>query len=111
MKSYGRDGADHNAKARFPCYYSEIDPSVVVSRFDLAETYQQFLIASIIPTVLFFVSCTCLILCQRTVVVGDDAKMRFKGCSGDDTGLTGSGTHDNIGDTVDGNDNNDVMAL
>lgn len=81
LKDYGKDGTDHNARARFPCFFSTMDPTVVVSRFNLATTYKQFLIGGIVPTVLFFVSCTCLIFCQRTVVVGDDAKMRFIGCS------------------------------
>lgn len=81
---------------------------VVVSRFDLETVYKQFLVASIVPTVLFFISCTCLILCQRTVVVGDDAKMRFKGCSGTEA-IVVSGTMDNMGEAGGGGD--DVMAL
>lgn len=80
LRDYGKDGTDHNARARFPCFFSLNDPSVVVSRFNLATTYFQLYIGSIVPTVLFFVSCTCLVLCQRTVEVGDDARMRFKGC-------------------------------
>ena len=27
LKNYGKDGSDHNARARFPCYYSPSDPS------------------------------------------------------------------------------------
>lgn len=96
LREYGKDGTDHNARARFPCFFSWNDPSVVVSRFDLATTYKHFLIGSIVPTTLFFLSCTCLVLCQRTVVVGDDAKMRFKGCSGDDDGLQPSPTQENM---------------
>ncbi|KAL0275431.1 UNVERIFIED_CONTAM: hypothetical protein PYX00_003279 [Menopon gallinae] len=80
LRDYGKDGTDHNAKARFPCFYSDNDPELVVARFDLATTYREFLIASLLPSVLFVVSCLTLLLCQRTVVVGDDAKMRFK-CS------------------------------
>ncbi|XP_053615475.1 uncharacterized protein Teh3 [Plodia interpunctella] len=78
LKDYGRDGADHNAKARFPCFYTENDPEIVVARFDLDATYRQFIIALILPTVLVFVSCITLVLCQKTIEVGDDAKMRFK---------------------------------
>lgn len=77
MKDYGKDGTDHNARARFPCFYSDFNKDVVVARFDLEVTYKQFLFASTVPSVLFVVSCIVLILCQRTVVVGDDAKMRF----------------------------------
>ncbi|XP_014209479.1 uncharacterized protein LOC106640092 [Copidosoma floridanum] len=82
LQEYGKDGSDHNARARFPCFYAENRPEVVVSRFNLESTYREFLIAVILPSVLFVVSCLTLILCQRTVVVGDDAKMRFKGTPG-----------------------------
>ncbi|XP_019868511.1 uncharacterized protein LOC109597303 [Aethina tumida] len=80
LKYYGKDGTDHNARARFPCYFSSDDPAVVVARFDLATTTKQFLFASVVPSVLFVISCSTLILCQKTVVVGDDAKMRFQSC-------------------------------
>ncbi|KAF7994075.1 hypothetical protein HCN44_011344 [Aphidius gifuensis] len=79
LLSYGRDGSDHNARARFPCFYAKKKTAVVVTRFDLDATWKEFLIAFIVPSVLFVISCLTLILCQRTVVVGDDAKMRFKG--------------------------------
>lgn len=82
FKQYGRDGSDHTARARFPCFYSESNTEKVVARFDLDETYKQFLIASVLPACLFVLSCTILVLCQKTVEVGDDAKMRFKACSG-----------------------------
>lgn len=82
LRDYGKDGTDHNARARFPCFYSESDPTMVVARFDLAATYKEFVVASILPSVLFVVSCLTLLLCQRTVVVGDDAKMRFKCAAG-----------------------------
>lgn len=82
LKNYGRDGADHNAKARFPCFYTENNPDIAVTRFDMETTYRQFLVALILPSVLVVVSCITLVLCQRTVEVGDDAKMRFKGCVG-----------------------------
>jgi len=78
LKEYGKDGADHNARSRFPCYYAKIDPTMVVARFDLEITYREFLPAAVIPAILLVVSCFTLILCQRTVEVGDDAKMRFK---------------------------------
>lgn len=81
LRVYGKDGTDHNARARFTCYYSMMDTKSVVARFDLETQKFQFMIASVVPTVLFCVSCTVLVLCQRTVVVGDDAKMRFAGCA------------------------------
>ena len=40
----------------------------------------------LVPTVLLVVSCFTLILCQKTVVVGDDSKMRFKCFTNEDTG-------------------------
>lgn len=81
IKDYGKDGTDHNARARFPCFYAD-GTDIVVARFDLEKTYRQFLVAAVLPSVLFVVSCLTLLLCQKTVVVGDDAKMRFKGCAG-----------------------------
>lgn len=84
LREYGKDGSDHMARARFPCFYSENNLLNVVARFDLDTTYKQFLFASIVPSVLFVVSCFTLVVCQKTVVVGDDAKMRFKGCNVDD---------------------------
>ncbi|KAJ3623111.1 hypothetical protein MTP99_019363 [Tenebrio molitor] len=86
LRVYGKDGTDHNARARFPCFYSNDNPGIVVARFDLATTTKQFLVASLLPSVLFVVSCLTLILCQRTVVVGDDAKMRFQSCVAADSG-------------------------
>ncbi|KAL1131690.1 hypothetical protein AAG570_011303 [Ranatra chinensis] len=85
LKEYGKDGTDHNARGRFPCYYAEHNTEIVVARFNLETTYKEFMFASVVPSVLFVVSCLTLILCQRTVVVGDDAKMRFKkrGSGGD----------------------------
>lgn len=82
LREYGRDGTDHNARARFPCFYAESSPDLVVARFNLDTTYKQFLVAFVLPSVLFVVSCLTLILCQRSVIVGDDAKMRFQGCTG-----------------------------
>ncbi|XP_054270704.1 uncharacterized protein LOC128991651 [Macrosteles quadrilineatus] len=78
LREYGKDGSDHNARARFPCFFSEQDTDTVVARFSLEKTYNEFLIASIVPSCLFVISCITLILCQRTVEVGDDARMRFK---------------------------------
>lgn len=90
LKDYGRDGTDHNAKARFPCFYTDNNADTVVARFDLQSTYKQFLVALVLPTVLIVVSCITLLLCQKTVEVGDDAKMRIKMCG---AGSTEAQTH------------------
>lgn len=78
LREYGKDGTDHNARARFPCFFAESNTDTVVARFSLDKTYHEFVIASVVPSTLFVVSCITLILCQRTVEVGDDARMRFK---------------------------------
>lgn len=110
LREFGKDGTDHNARARFPCFYSPDNVDIVVSRFDLNTTYKQFLVASLVPSILFIVSCTCLVLCQRTVVVGDDAKMRFKGCGGVTAAIvTSKSAQDNMGEAGGGGDS--VMAL
>ncbi|XP_030762310.1 uncharacterized protein LOC115887120 [Sitophilus oryzae] len=110
LKFYGKDGTDHNARARFPCFYSTENPEVVVARFDLATTTKQFIIASLLPTTLFIVSCLTLIFCQRTVVVGDDAKMRFQGCvkAETDSVIEKAASSNNINDRGGGNS---IMAL
>ncbi|CAG9828702.1 unnamed protein product [Diabrotica balteata] len=109
LKVYGKDGTDHFARARFPCFYSLDNPNVVVARFDLATTTKQFLIASVLPVVLLVVSCLTLILCQRAVVVGDDARMRFQGCiKSEAQPLEKTASTNNINDR--GGDNS-IMAL
>lgn len=103
---YGKDGSDHNARARFPCFYAENMVDMVVARFDVKVTEEQFLFASVVPTVLFVISCLTLILCQKSVVVGDDAKMRFKGC-----GETEPTNPNANGQPNDGGGGDSVMAL
>lgn len=78
IRKYGKDGSDHNARARFRCFYATGIPELAVVRFDLERTYKEFLVASVVPVVMLVISCLTLLLCQRTVEVGDDAKMRFK---------------------------------
>ncbi|XP_073842004.1 tipE homolog 3 phospholipid transfer protein [Musca autumnalis] len=111
LKDFGRDGSDHNARARFPCFYAPQKKEIVVARFDLEVTYRQFLIASVIPSVLFVVSCLVLLLCQKTVYVGDDAKMRFKGCVDTDTILSKNTLDQTQDDNGAGGGGDEVMAL
>lgn len=109
IRTYGKDGTDHNARARFPCFYAEDSPDVAVARFDLRTTTRQFLIAFVLPSVLFVVSCLTLILCQKTVVVGDDAKMRFQGCTAAaQAEIEKSSSANNMADRGGGNN---IMAL
>uniref|UniRef100_A0A6V7KJ94 Uncharacterized protein n=1 Tax=Bracon brevicornis TaxID=1563983 RepID=A0A6V7KJ94_9HYME len=105
LHEYGKDGSDHNARARFPCFYAKDKTNVVVSRFNLDNTWKEFLIAFILPSVLFVISCLTLICIQKTIVVGDDARMRFKGGPGAELHKSGSG---NLGDAGGGDS---VMAL
>ncbi|KAF5303221.1 hypothetical protein FQR65_LT08301 [Abscondita terminalis] len=108
LKVYGKDGTDHNARARFPCYFAADNVGVTVARFNLATTTRQFLIAFILPSVLFIISCLTLILCQRTVVVGDDAKMRFQGCNTPEGTTEKSMSNNNMADRGGGDS---IMAL
>lgn len=110
LKEYGKDGTDHNARARFPCFYSEKKKEEALARFDLNKTYKQFLFASTVPSVLFVVSCVILVLCQRTVTVGDDARMRFKGCSPKEN-LIKSMSKGSQGTLADAGGGDGVMAL
>lgn len=91
FRVYGKDGSDHNARARFPCFYSELLPSLAVVRFNLDIEYKQFMFAFLLPTVLLVVSCFTLVLCQRSVVVGNDSKMRFKCVATEETGQPNMG--------------------
>ncbi|XP_014242584.1 uncharacterized protein LOC106662780 [Cimex lectularius] len=107
LREYGKDGSDHNARGRFPCYYAEEKVDVVVARFNLENTYREFVFASVVPSVLFVVSCLTLVLCQRTVEVGDDAKMRFKKRGAGATSI-GADKENSMGDTGGGDH---AMAL
>lgn len=109
LREFGKDGTDHNARARFPCFYSHDDPSKVVAHFDLPGTYQHFLVCSILPSVLFVVSCFMLVFCQKTVEVGDDAKMRFRGCP--NKGISSSGEKSSANNLGDGGGGDSAMAL
>ncbi|XP_052890348.1 uncharacterized protein LOC128298619 [Anopheles moucheti] len=113
LKEFGKDGTDHNARARFPCYYSKSKMQQVVARFDLETTYRQFIVGFFVPTILFAVSCVTLIFCQRTIQVGDDAKMRFMGCGDKNPVVANGGAKNqdkaNSGDGGGGGDS--VMAL
>lgn len=111
LREFGKDGTDHNARARFPCFYSKDNIGVVVSAFDLETTYKQFLFASLVPSVLFIISCTCLVLCQRTVHVGDDAKMRFMGCNATETLIESKSMQDNLGGSGAGGGEGSVKSL
>jgi hypothetical protein len=93
FKEYAKDGSDHNARARFPCFYSLLKPDTAVVRFDLETEYKQFMFSFLLPTILLVVSCTILVLCQRTVVVGNDSKMRFKCLTTEETGQPNIGGH------------------
>lgn len=108
IRVFGKDGSDHNARARFPCFYSLKDIGFAVVRFNLESTTQQFIIASTVPTILMVVSCLILILCQRTVVVGDDAKMRFQGCNSTEEVVEKSTSNNNLADRGGGDS---IMAL
>lgn len=102
FRIYAKDGSDHNARARFPCFYSELDTDYAVVRFDLETEYKQFMFSFLLPTILLVVSCTILIICQRSVVVGDDSKMRFKCFATEETGQPnmGHGSHEHGGDAL-----------
>jgi hypothetical protein len=90
-KFYGRDGSDHNARARYPCYYAEHAVDMVFSKYNLQQTWNLFLFTLLLPGILLIVSCFVLVICQKMVVVGDDAKMRFKGKEDPTTILDKSG--------------------
>ncbi|KAL1379540.1 hypothetical protein quinque_002101 [Culex quinquefasciatus] len=113
LKEYGKDGTDHNARARFPCFHSKGNTDKVVARFNLETTYKQFVVGFVVPTVLFAVSCLTLIFCQKTIHVGDDAKMRFVGCANKEGSTANGGAKNkanaNSGDGGGGGDS--VMAL
>ncbi|XP_058454391.1 uncharacterized protein LOC131432260 [Malaya genurostris] len=112
LKEYGKDGTDHNARARFPCFYSKANTDKVVARFSLETTYKQFVIGFFVPTILFAVSCLTLTFCQKTIFIGDDAKMRFVGCANKQLladGCAGGKANAETGDGGGGGDS--VMAL
>lgn len=58
------------------------DSFFVVARFDLNKTRTELLIAVIVPSCLFVISFVSLVIIQRSVQVGDDAKMHCRYCVG-----------------------------
>lgn len=56
------------------------DSFFVVARFDLNKTRTELLIAVIVPSCMFVISLTTLVIITRSVQVGDDAKMRCRYC-------------------------------
>ncbi|XP_076658051.1 tipE homolog 4 phospholipid transfer protein isoform X1 [Halictus rubicundus] len=93
LTSHGRDGDNQTAQSRYPCYYNKNNSYFVVARFDLNKTRTELLIAVIVPSGLFVMSLTTLVIITRSVQVGDDAKMRCRYCvdkqqvEGEDEGL------------------------
>ncbi|XP_076751587.1 tipE homolog 4 phospholipid transfer protein [Xylocopa sonorina] len=93
LLSHGRDGDNQTAQSRYPCYYNKNNSFLVVARFDLNKTRTELLIAIIVPSALFVISLTTLVVITRSVQVGDDAKMRCRYCvdkqevEGEDEGL------------------------
>ncbi|XP_012280475.1 uncharacterized protein LOC105699768 [Orussus abietinus] len=81
LATHGRDGDNQTAQSRYPCFYNKNDSSFVVARFDLRKTRIELLIAIIVPTSLFVISLTTLVVITRSVRVGDDAKMRCRYCT------------------------------
>lgn len=57
------------------------DATKVLARFDLNKTWREFVIAFFVPCTLFVISFISLCIIQRSVKVGDDAKMRCKYCT------------------------------
>jgi hypothetical protein len=53
-------------------------------------------VAFLVPSILLVVSCFVLVVCQKTVVTGDDSKMRFKCVADQDI----DDTKDIIGDEI-----------
>ncbi|KAL0275433.1 UNVERIFIED_CONTAM: hypothetical protein PYX00_003281 [Menopon gallinae] len=72
LATHGRDGRNKTAQSRFPCYYNKENSARAVARFDLEKTRRELLIALIVPSVLFVISLTTLMVITRSVKVGDD---------------------------------------
>ncbi|XP_011494085.1 PREDICTED: uncharacterized protein LOC105359249 [Ceratosolen solmsi marchali] len=96
LASHGADGDNQTAQSRYPCYYNKNDSFFVVARFDLNKTRTELLIAVIVPSCLFVISLTTLVVITRSVQVGDDAKMRCRYCvDGQSTEGEGEGLVEN----------------
>lgn len=57
------------------------DATKVVARFDLDKTWREFVFFFGVPVTLFVLSFITLCIITRSVKVGDDAKMRCKCCT------------------------------
>lgn len=63
------------------------DSTKVLARFDLERTWREFVFFFGIPSVLFVVSFITLLIITRSVKVGDDAKMRCKCCTDENSDI------------------------
>lgn len=59
----------------------------MLARFDLDRTWREFVFFFGIPSVLFVVSFITLLIITRSVKVGDDAKMRCKCCTDENSDI------------------------
>ncbi|CAD7083351.1 unnamed protein product [Hermetia illucens] len=87
VANYGKDGDNNTHVSRYQCYYNKHDSSFAVARYDLAKTYRELIIAISVPSVLFVISFISLCIITQSVKVGDDAKMRCKYCSDENSDL------------------------
>ena len=70
----------------FSCSFQG-DSTKVLARFDLDKTWREFVFFFGIPSVLFVVSFITLLIITRSVKVGDDAKMRCKCCTDENSDI------------------------
>lgn len=85
--------------SRFPCFRSELINDTAFLRFHLETEYKIFWVAFLVPSILLVVSCVMLVICQKTVVTGDDAKFTFK-CVADGEEHDDDTTLNDVGDRL-----------
>lgn len=59
----------------------------MLARFDLNKTWREFVFFFGVPSTLFVISFISLCIITRSVQVGDDAKMRCKCCTDDNSDI------------------------
>ena len=71
------DNCEH-VPAIYPCFIDPDDLTQAVIAFDPVKTRYLLLLFTLIPAVVFIVSCSYICFCNKMVYVADDGRMRLK---------------------------------
>lgn len=77
ISEHSRAGANYTAKARFPCYIMNNNTEFVVTRHNVADIEQLFLLFLTVPLSLWCASCCCVVFISCCIKIDDWGHFRF----------------------------------